>query len=386
MCKTCERVSLFYYTFPQKESVLTKIIVMIVKKLDLYNFRNYIKGTAYFSDGLNIVAGKNAQGKTNLIEGIYLLATGTSPRLSNDKGLIRKGESYARVTATAENSGGEFEVEMLMSKNAKKCASVNGMPIAKIGELIGNIRAIYFSPDEMSLIKDSPDFRRRFMDIDLSQVDRSYFYALNKYNKVLRQRNALLKDESLEKIKNTISLWDEQLAKEGARLIVARRAFCKELSVEAERIHSRIAPDERLQIAYSTSVESDDEDGIAFELEEKLRKAVERDTYLKFTSVGPQRDDIKITLSGEDVRTFGSQGQQRTATLSLKLAEIAIFEKLSGEKPILLLDDVMSELDKDRRTRLLAACEGGQTIVTTTDEEEFSGNNVIRIENGNIYQ
>lgn len=359
---------------------------MIVKKLDLYNFRNYIKGTAHFGDGLNIVAGKNAQGKTNLIEGIYLLATGTSPRLSNDKGLIRKGEDYARVTATAENIGGEFEVEMLMSKNAKKCATVNGMAIAKIGELIGNIRAIYFSPDEMSLIKDSPDFRRRFMDIDLSQVDRSYFYSLNKYNKILRQRNALLKDESVEKIKSTISLWDEQLAKEGAKLIVARRAFCKDLSSEAERIHKSIAQNELLKIEYSTSVESEDEDGIAFELIEKLKKNIERDSYLKFTGVGPQRDDIKITLSGEDVRTFGSQGQQRTATLSLKLAEIAIFEKLSGEKPILLLDDVMSELDKERRTRLLKACEGGQTIVTTTDEEEIGNGNLIKIENGKIYQ
>ena len=359
---------------------------MIIKNLDLYNFRNYVKGTATFSDGLNIIVGKNAQGKTNLIEGIYILATGTSPRIASDKGLIRKGETRARVTALMENSGGEFEVEMILSKSEKKCASINGLPIAKIGELIGNVRAIYFSPDEMSLIKDSPDFRRRFMDIDLSQVNRSYFYTLNKYDKILRQRNALLKDESSEKIRATLPVWDEQLAREGAKLIVARREFCKDLSEEAARIHSLIAPEEKLFAEYSTSVESVEEDGIAFELKEKLFKALERDSYLKYTSVGPQRDDIKITLSGEDVRTFGSQGQQRTATLSLKLAEIAIFEKLTGEKPILLLDDVMSELDGDRKERLLAACKGGQTIVTTTDGDEISGGNRIKIEDGKIIE
>lgn len=340
---------------------------MFVKNLKIYNFRNYVRESVQFCNGLNIISGENAQGKTNLIEGIYLLATGTSPRIVSDKELIKLDAKIATVKAVVETLGGDVEIEMQLSRGSKKCATINGMSIAKIGELIGNLRVIYFSPDEMSLIKDSPDYRRRFMDVDLSQMNRQYFYALNKYNKILKQRNTLLKGDNKKEIEETISVWDDSLAKVGAWIIVKRREFCQKLSYEAKRIHNNIAQKEELNIQYSTQSDKLKEKDIENDLKELLISNRERDIRLGYTSVGPQRDDIKITLNGIDLRTFGSQGQQRTGTLSLKLAEIEIFKEITGECPILLLDDVLSELDEKRKIKLLNYAKGGQTIITCTD-------------------
>jgi len=372
--------------FSTKRKGFIKVLAMFVKKLSLYNFRNYANEEILFDDGLNILVGENAQGKTNAIEGIYLLATGTSPRISSDRELIMLGKNDARICAEVETSSGDIEVEMALSRSTKKCAKINGLVIAKIGELIGNVRVVYFSPDEMSLIKDSPDFRRRFMDVDLSQINRNYFYTLNKYTKILRQRNTLLKDSDEKKVKETIAVWDEQLAREGAKLVVYRKEFCEVLSKEAKIVHDKIATDEDLSVSYYTLATGKTEKEIAESIEIALLTNRDRDMHLGFTSVGPQRDDLKITLNGIDLRTFGSQGQQRTATLSLKLAEINIFEKLTGEKPILILDDVMSELDRKRRARLMQACKGGQTIITTTETADLymEESNVIKVQNGKV--
>lgn len=357
---------------------------MYVKKLDLYNFRNYDKETVLFDEGLNIVVGKNAQGKTNLIESVYLLATGTSPRIVSDKELIKMDAKIAKICALAKCEGGDVEVEMVLSKSSKKCASVNGMNIAKIGELIGNIRAIYFSPDEMSLIKDSPEYRRKFMDIDLSQINRQYFYCLNKYNKILKQRNTLLKEEKTQNVLETLEVWDSALSKAGAWIIVKRREFCERLSNISKKIHRSIADNENLEIVYQTSATKESENEIAEEIKGQLLKNRERDIRLGFTSIGPQRDDIKITLNGVDLRTYGSQGQQRTSTLSLKLAEIEIFKEVTRENPILLLDDVLSELDEKRRLKLLEACKVCQTIITCTEiDANLTGDYAkIAVENG----
>lgn len=343
---------------------------MYISELEIYNFRNYVLQKVQFQDGLNIICGKNAQGKTNLLEAIYLLSTGTSPRAVSDKEMINLDADRARVSATVISNSGSKEVEMVLSKKEKKRATVNEMAIVKIGELLGNINTVYFSPDEMRLIKNSPEYRRRFMDIDLCQLSRSYFYTLNKYNKILKQRNALLKSDKKQDVIDSIQIWSEQLAKEGAKIIKQRREFCSNISSYAKKIHSELTSGtEDLEISYQTSVESKVDSEIEKELFESMMKNIERDMRLGFSSVGAQRDDINIMLSDIDVRTYGSQGQQRTATLSMKLAEIEIFEKINGEKPILLLDDVLSELDESRRVRLLEKAETLQTILTCTKAE-----------------
>lgn len=359
---------------------------MFITELELYNFRNYAQQKVQFVDGLNIVCGKNAQGKTNLVEAIYLLSTGASPRAVSDKEMINLGAERARVSAKVTWDTGTRDVEMVLSKKEKKRASVNEMNIVKIGELLGNLNTVYFSPDEMSLIKDSPEYRRRFMDIDLCQLSRAYFYILNKYNKILKQRNALLKCENKKDVYDSLQIWSEQLSVEGAKIIKQRREFCKNISNFAKEIHGNLSGrKEELNISYSTSAVSEIESEIAKELFDGMMKNIDRDIRLGFTSVGAQRDDIKITLSNIDIRTYGSQGQQRTATLAMKLAEIEIFEKINGEKPILLLDDVLSELDDERQAKLIEKASSLQTIITCTNADKFQKKGkIFLIENGTV--
>ena len=359
---------------------------MYINKLELNNFRNYSQEEVYLANGLNIISGKNAQGKTNLVEAIYLLSTGGSPRTANDKELIKIGAERARIFGNVMWESGDRQIEMILSRKEKKRATVNGMNIAKIGELLGNMNTVYFSPDEMGLIKDSPDYRRRFMDIDLCQLSRSYFYTLHKYNKILKQRNALLKGDKKNSAKELIGIYDQQLAGEGAKLIKQRKSFCQNISLYASEIHGSLSGMvEELVISYQTSAEGDSESDIASSLIQQLERNFERDLRLGYTSVGAQRDDIKIMLSGIDVRTYGSQGQQRTATLSMKLAEIEVFNNINREKPILLLDDVLSELDENRRSQLIKRAENLQTIITCTNAEVIKNKGLsIVVDNGKI--
>ncbi len=359
---------------------------MYIDKLEIYNFRNYVKQEVSFSKGLNVVTGSNAMGKTNLVEAIYLLSTGSSPRAVSEREMINLQAERARAYAEVKSEFGSSEVEIVLSRNEKKRALVNGMAIAKIGELLGNINTVYFSPDEMSLIKNSPDYRRRFMDIDLCQLSRSYFYTLNKYNKILKQRNALLKCEDKTKVRNSISIWSDQLAEVGAKIIRQRQKFCENVSVFAGEIHGDLTGGkEKLVISYQTTAKGETEEEIAKELIQGLEKNLERDLKLGFTSVGAQRDDIKIMLGDIDIRTYGSQGQQRTATLAMKLSEIDVFQKVNGDKPILLLDDVLSELDGKRQSKLLKKAESLQTILTCTSAETVRGKgNIIVVKDGKI--
>lgn len=357
---------------------------MFLEKLEVYNFRNYIKETIEFSNGLNIIVGQNAQGKTNLLEAIYLLSTGRSPRTVQDKEMINFNAKEARVSAKVVTDIGEREIEMMLSKNVKKRARINGMNIARISELLGNLNTVFFSPDEMRLIKNSPSFRRQFMDIDLCQLSRTYFYTLNKYNKILSQRNALLKQD--KDVLNTIHIWTEPLAEIGAKIIHQRKTFCDNISAYASIIHSELTNGkEEIAISYQTTSEGSDEEEIASSLLFDLNKNLERDIKLRYTSVGPHRDDIKIEVDDIDVRKYGSQGQQRTAALSMKLAEIDIFKNIDGENPILLLDDVLSELDEIRREKLLNYSKDIQTILTCTTAEQIRARGkVFLIKNGKI--
>ena len=351
---------------------------MYIKKVLLSNFRNYSHLSAEFFDGINIIEGKNAQGKTNLLEAIFFCCIGKSMRASREKEVIKFGEDTARVKIEVQKSYKTTEVYLLFSKLAKKTIKIDGIPIRRIGELLGELNAVYFSPDELRLIKDAPEDRRRFMDIHISQTSKQYFYYLGRYEKILANRNRLLKDvKDISVLKETLPIWDTQLVDIGAKIVYMRVRFIENLSPYAQKAHTYLTTNaESLELEYSglssdakkkfTSLENA-LSAIRDELSKKLQKSIDKDIKLGYTTVGPHRDDIKISVNGIDIRAFGSQGQQRTVALSLKLAELEIMKEETGEMPILLLDDVLSELDASRRDRLLKFCAKTQTFITGTD-------------------
>lgn len=338
---------------------------MKVKSLELNNFRNYDNLSLSFEDGLNVVVGKNAQGKTNMLESIFLCAIGKSPRTSKEKEMIKWEKNRAKVELSIETKKGNKKIEFYIFDNTKKAIKVNGFALKKMGELMGELTCVYFSPDELKLVKDSPAERRKFMDISLSQFDKNYFYNLSKYNKILAQRNKLLKEtKDKQVLLDTLPIWDDELATTGAKLILDRIKFIKTLSKFSKEIHKDITSGkEDLSLSYIGIVE-DSEDKIKEKLIKELENSIDRDFSLGFTSVGPHRDDIKIMSNFIDVRTYGSQGQQRTVSLSLKLAELEFFNFAFGEYPVLLLDDVLSELDLTRQEKLLKHIENIQCIIT----------------------
>lgn len=357
---------------------------MEIKKVQLKNFRNYEIETVEFKNGLNILEGRNAQGKTNLLEAIFLCAIGKSPRTKKEKELIKWNENLGKVTIEFSKISGNKKIELFLYFNQNKAIKINGVPIKKIGELMGELNAIYFSPDELKLVKESPDERRRFMDIDLSQFNKNYFYTLNKYNKILEQRNKLLKSGNLSNIKETISIWNEQLSEQACYIILKRLELIEQLKVFAERAHYYLTDNqEKMELSYVGLTKSTKEE-LKQELLKQYEQSLEKDLNLGFTTVGPHRDDIKIVVNNIDVRHFGSQGQQRTCALSLKLAELEIFKSNLKEYPILLLDDVLSELDENRRNKLLKIINNFQTILTCTEYGLSLPANVLKVSNGKI--
>lgn len=317
------------------------------------------------SPSLNVFSGRNAAGKTNLLESVYLLGIGKSPKTVSEREVIRFNEPAAFVKGEIVKSFSRHTIDLSVDRSEKKRVAIDGLPIKKLGELMGVLGVVYFSPDELGLIKDSPSVRRRFMDIALSQQSKAYYYTLGKYSKSLMQRNKLLK-EGGESMRQTLEIWDEQLAKEGAFIIEKRRNFISGLSEIARSIHEEVSTGDELQLSYETLTEGDTQDEIARAILEQLQKNKERDIYLGYTSVGPHRDDIGVLTNGIDTKKFASQGQQRTAALSLKLSELEMFKQAMGEYPVLLLDDVLSELDEKRQEKLLEATRRVQTLMTCT--------------------
>ncbi len=361
---------------------------MKITELSLKNFRNYTEETFSFDDGINILTGANAQGKTNAAEALFFLCTGYSPRAKSDKLAIKSGETEAEISGTAISGYGKITVKLRFFSSDKKRVFVNGVETLKIGELLGNINSVYFNPSELKLVQESPEDRRRFMNISLSQMSRNYFYALQRYNKILAQRNNLLKTPDVFIIKETLPVWDLQLVKYAATIIKARNIFLTELAPLAEEKHAYLTGGKETLKMKTESGYDGEEREIADALKTDLKNCMEKDMRLGFTTVGPHRDDIKFTLNGTDARVFGSQGQQRTVALALKLAETETFKKRSGEYPVLILDDVLSELDKSRQKKLLSATDGIQTIFTAADfpSAVFRGKSYSRftIENGSI--
>ena len=341
---------------------------MQIKKLFLQNFRNYENEVFEFSDGLNVLFGKNAQGKTNCAEAVFYLCTGASLRIRHDKQLIRIGADHAKITAEAENRYGKVTIEALIFEN-KREIRVNGSKIAKNADLMGHINSVFFSPGELRLIQDGPDERRRFMNISISQTSPAYYTALLRYNKILDQRNTLLKNHDSSLILDTLPVWDEQLCKYAAAIVKKRAEFLEKLAPYAKEYHAFLTDGGEELVIKPDKKYDGDEAEIAKTLLRRLENNYEKDLRLGYTTVGPHRDDLDVTIGGIDAKAYASQGQTRTAALALKLAEVQIFKTLSGEYPILVLDDVMSELDLKRRKKLVQCIAEVQTILTCTHTE-----------------
>lgn len=357
---------------------------MEIKSVELKNFRNYTLQKVGFKSGLNILEGKNAQGKTNLLEAVFLCAIGKSPRTNKEKELLKWNEQMGKVTIEFTKKSGTKKIELYLFSNQNKAIKINGVPIKKLGELMGELNAIYFSPDELKLVKESPDERRRFMDIDLCQFNKNYFYALNKYNKILNQRNKLLKSGTLQSIKETISIWNEQLSEQACYIILKRLELIDKLKVFAERAHYYLTDNQEKMVLSYVGLTDTNKETLKQKLVKLYETSLEKDLNLGYTTVGPHRDDIKIMVNDVDIRHFGSQGQQRSCALSLKLAELEIFKSNLGEYPVLLLDDVLSELDEFRREKLLKIINNFQTLLTCTEYNLNLPANVLKVKSGTV--
>lgn len=342
---------------------------MIIKSLELMNFRNYEFLDLKFSEGTNILYGDNAQGKTNVLEAIYLSATTKSHKGSKDKDIVGFDKEEAHIRTYLAKEGIEYKIDMHLRKNKSKGVAVDGQKLKKAADLLGLLNVVFFSPEDLSIIKNGPAERRRFVDMELCQLDNFYLYNLNHYNKIVNQRNKLLKDMYFNpQLKDTLNIWDSQLVSFGSKIIERRRMFVVQLNEIIYGIHKKLSGDrEELIIKYEPDVEIDDFETI-------LKKNQEKDIKLKQTSVGPHRDDFSFMTGNIDIRKFGSQGQQRTAALSLKLSEIEIVKKITKDTPVLLLDDVLSELDSNRQNYLLNSIGNIQTIITCTGLDEFVNN------------
>ena len=342
-------------------------IKMIIKSLELENFRNYSELSIHFDSGTNILYGDNAQGKTNILESIFLSATTKSHKGSKDKDIINFHAEEAHIRTYVVKDGLENRVDMHLRKNKSKGIAINGQKIKKAADLLGLLNVVFFSPEDLSIIKNGPS--ERFVDMELCQLDSFYLYNLNNYNKIVNQRNKLLKDLSFHpNLRDTLFIWDSQLVSYGSKIIERRAAFVKQLNEIIYDIHVRLSGGkEELRIIYEPDV-------LFEELENGLKNSQEKDIRLKQTTVGPHRDDFSFMIGDIDIRKFGSQGQQRTAALSLKLSEIELVKKLTKDTPLLLLDDVLSELDSSRQNYLLNSIGDIQTIITCTGLEEFVNN------------
>lgn len=359
---------------------------MYIDSLQLANFRNYEKLDIHFSKGTNILYGDNAQGKTNILESLYMTATTRSHKSVRDKDMIRFGCSEAHIRTVVIKGGIDYRIDMHLRSGKSKGIAINGQRIKRASQLIGLVHIVFFAPEDLSIVKNGPASRRRFMDMELCQLDESYLYNLNNYNKIVEQRNKLLKDMSFQpSLESTLPLWDEQLVTFGTKIIERREAFMRELADIIGKIHEGLSGGrEKLCLSYEPDVTAD-----AFS--ERLKNARTADKYQRATTVGPHKDDFSFVCNGIDIRRFGSQGQQRTCALSLKLSEIDLVKQLIGEPPVLMLDDVLSELDSGRQNYLLNSLGGFQTFITCTGLDEFVSNRfaidrLYQVVNGTVTQ
>ena len=357
---------------------------MVIKSLKLKNYRNYDLLDLTFDPKTNILYGDNAQGKTNILEALYLTGTTKSHRGTKDRDLIKFGEEESHLEVIVNKHNIDFQIDMHLKKNSPKGIAVNKVPIRRASELFGMIHFVFFSPEDLNIIKEGPSGRRRFIDLELSQLDKLYLNNLSNYNRIINQRNSLLKElYKQENLVETLDIWDLQLVKYGNKVIESREKFIKQVNKIISDIHFKLTGgNEKISLTYEKSIGN-------LTLEQTLKRNRERDIRMRSTTSGPHRDDLCFMTGDMDIRKFGSQGQQRTAALSLKLSEIELVKRLIRDTPVLLLDDVLSELDKHRQNYLLDSIRGIQTVITCTGLDEFvnhrfSINKIFHVKNGRV--
>jgi DNA replication and repair protein RecF len=345
---------------------------MYIEELALKDYRNYETLSADFENKVNVILGENAQGKTNVMESIYVLAMAKSHRTSNDKDLIRWDQEYAKIVGRVQKQYSSLPLELVISKKGKK-AKCNHIEQQKLSQYVGNLNVVMFAPEDLNLVKGSPQVRRRFIDMEIGQVSPIYLHDMSQYQKILQQRNHFLKMMQIKKQtdQTMLEILTEQFIQVAVKIIMKRFEFLRLLEKWAEPVHKGISRGlESLKIEYKPSVdvlEEQDLSKMIISFEEKFSKVKAREIERGTTLFGPHRDDLLFFVNDRDVQTFGSQGQQRTTALSVKLAEIELIHSQIGEYPILLLDDVLSELDDYRQSHLLNTIQGRvQTFVTTT--------------------
>ena len=372
---------------------------MTIESIELKNYRNYEELHMELSQGTNILYGDNAQGKTNILEAVYVCCTTKSHRGAKDKDMIRFGEDESHIKLQIKKGVVPCRIDMHLKKNKTKGIAVDGIPIRKASQLFGLVNVVFFSPEDLNIIKNGPSERRRFIDMELCQLDKVYVHSLVQYNKVLLQRNKLLKEVVFHpedrnplykrrtdfhpEYEATLDVWDEQLVRFGKEVIKARRDFIHQLGDIIKELHTKLSGGkENIEVIYDPDTEEN-------ELEAAVRKSRPQDMKQKTTLAGPHRDDISFVVNGIDIRRFGSQGQQRTAALSLKLSELELVKKISRDAPVLLLDDVLSELDSSRQNQLLDAIQDIQTMITCTGLEDFVNHRfhidkIFKVEEGKV--
>ncbi|GEN47600.1 DNA replication/repair protein RecF [Ligilactobacillus pobuzihii] len=368
---------------------------MFLKKLHLKNFRNYEDTSLEFSPGINVLLGQNAQGKTNLLESIYVLATARSHRTANDHELIRFGNNDADIMGFVHRRADDLPLELELGKRGKK-ARVNHLEQAKLSQYIGQLNVILFAPEDLSLVKGSPNGRRRFIDMEFGQIAPRYLHDLTSYRGVLKQRNRYLKLLSARKTNDRVYLdvLSEQLASFGGSIIAQRQKFLDDLEKYAQELHLSITQrQEKLSFEYDSKLKNIagySEQELQQLMYQQLQEQYEKEIFQGTTLIGPHRDDIKFLINDKNVQTYGSQGQQRTTALSVKLAEIDVMKEQTGEYPLLLLDDVLSELDGQRQTHLLKTIQNKvQTFLTAPAMNDVARNlikepKIFTIKNGNV--
>ena len=359
---------------------------MYIESVQLKNFRNYDSLELDLAQGTNIFYGNNAQGKTNILEALYLCGTTKSHKGSRDKDMIQFGKDESHIRMMVKRDELSYRIDMHLKKNKAKGVAINGLPIRKASELFGVVNLVFFSPEDLNIIKNGPGERRRFLDLELCQLDKIYLTDLASYNHIVNQRNKLLKDICVQpSLKETLDIWDMQMAEYGQKIIDKRSEFIQELNETVRKIHANLTGGlEELEIVYEP-------DCTAGKLESVIHANREKDMRMRLTSEGPHRDDMCVMANGVDIRKYGSQGQQRTAALSLKLSEIYIVKRKIKDTPILLLDDVLSELDSSRQNYLLDSIRDIQTLITCTGLDDFIShqfqiNKVFQVVQGTVSQ
>lgn len=376
---------------------------MYIETIELKDFRNYEYLKTSFDKHINLIYGGNAQGKTNILEAIYMASTTKSHRATKDEELIRienfdeseylddflnSSLTDAHIKLIVQKEFTSDRIDIHIKKNKNKGIAINGIPLKKSSDLFGYLQVVFFYPEDLDIIRRGPNVRRHFLDIDISRVDKVYLNSLIDYNKLLESRNKLLKDISFrnrEGDRNTLDIINTQIVEYGKNVITGRKNYIDKINILIKKIHKNLSGDkEELKIIYQPSTDLNS-------FRENLEKNIERDIKTGITGLGPHRDDFTFFINGKDVKKFGSQGQKRTAALSLKLAQIDIAKSETGEMPVLLLDDVLSELDSSRQEYLLKCIGNMQTIITCTGQDEWiksrmSVDRVFRVNRGQVIE